>query len=260
MNAPRNVTGGPRFDRPLTTCTPHEAAVQLGLDQRDFANLIGDPAPLPKLIESIRTPLSETAANNDEPLVSLQHRRVRLLSNYFHAGWEHAEPTGWLRAAAAKRVYAAADSLPDRFGLAVFDAYRPLLLQAELFNAAYSDSDLPPGFVAEPIAELTTPPPHSTGGTIDCTLTIDGIALSLGTAFDDFTDQAWTGALETDASSAFDGSTFDRDLRRLLYWTMHQVGFVVLDCEWWHFEYGTRRWAGINGAEAIYGRADHLPR
>ncbi len=255
MNAPRNVTGGPRFDRPLTTCTPIEAMVQLDLDRHDLEILIGEQAPLPALIEPERSPLRDLAWQNDEPLVALRHRRVRLLSNYFHAGWEHAEPTGWLRASAAERVYAAASSLPHGFGLAVFDAYRPLLLQAELFDAAYADSDLPPGFVAEPIPERTTPPPHSTGGTIDCTLTIDGIALSLGTTFDDFTDRAWTAALETDASSSI-----ERDLRRLLYWTMRRAGFVVLDCEWWHFEYGTRRWAAINGAAAIYGRADHLPR
>jgi D-alanyl-D-alanine dipeptidase len=36
---------------------------------------------------------------------------------------------------------------------------------------------------------------------------------------------------------------------------MRSGGFVVLHCEWWHFEFGTRRWAAITGNAPRYGAA-----
>jgi D-alanyl-D-alanine dipeptidase len=183
-----------------------------------------------------------------EPLVPLAHRRIRVLSNYWHAGWAHAVPTTWLRAEAMERLGHAANALPDRLGLAVFDAWRPLSLQAELYDAAYAEPGLPEGYVAEPIPDPATPPPHLTGGTVDLTLTLDGTPLALGTGFDDFTDRAAAASLEAEPGPS-------RELRRLLYRTMRGAGFVVLHCEWWHFEFGTRRWAAITGNEPRYGPA-----
>ena len=72
--------------------------------------------------------------------------------------------------------------------------------------------------------------------------------LALGTDFDDFSADAHTGALESEPGVA-------RELRRLLYRTMHDAGFVVLHCEWWHFEFGTRRWAAIRSEQPRYGPA-----
>jgi D-alanyl-D-alanine dipeptidase len=132
--------------------------------------------------------------------------------------------------------------------LCVFDAWRPLPLQAELYDAVYGHPGLPPGFVSEPNPDPTTPPPHLTGGTVDCSFTLDGIPLGLGTGFDDFTASARSDALESVPGT-------DRELRRWLYWTMHDAGFVLLDCEWWHFEYGTRRWGAITGHTPMFGPA-----
>jgi zinc D-Ala-D-Ala dipeptidase len=244
--APINLTGGPRFDLPHTTQTPTEVLRAQNIE--DLTVLIGNQKPLPSFLDTAGEPVDPNLGA-DEPLEQIEHRRIRILSNYWHAGWERAQPGMQLRTEANRRLCAAAESLPERFGLAVFDAYRPLVLQAELYDAAYSDSTLPEGFVAEPIADRATPPPHSTGGTVDCTLTLDGIPLALGTDFDDFSDLAWTHAFEAQA-------TPDRELRRLLYWTMREAGFVVLHCEWWHFEFGTRRWAAITNQPARYSRAD----
>jgi D-alanyl-D-alanine dipeptidase len=36
---------------------------------------------------------------------------------------------------------------------------------------------------------------------------------------------------------------------------MASKGFVVFDGEWWHFEYGTRRWAAITGGTPRFGPA-----
>lgn len=204
---------------------------------------VADQQPLPVLTDP---PTSPVRRPDPEPLVPLTHRRIRVLSNYWHAGWHHARPTTWIRGEALDRLGHAAGALPARLGLAVFDAWRPLALQAELYEAAYGEPGLPEGYVAEPVADPSTPPPHLTGGTVDLTLTLDGTPLALGTGFDDFTPAAATDALETVPGHS-------RELRRLLVATMRSAGFVVLHCEWWHFEFGTRRWAAITGGQARYG-------
>ena len=206
---------------------------------------LADQLPLPALIDP---PAPEAPAEPGESLVPVHHRRIRVLSNYWHAGWDNALPTTWLRGEAMERLGLVADRLPDRLGLAVFDAWRPLPLQAELYAAAYAEPGLPEGYVAYPDERPTSPPPHLTGGTVDLTLTLDGTPLALGTGFDDFTDAAGAGVLETTPGVA-------RDLRRLLYTAMRSGGFVVLHCEWWHFEFGTRRWAAITGNAPRYGAA-----
>jgi D-alanyl-D-alanine dipeptidase len=91
------------------------------------------------------------------------------------------------------------------------------------------------------------PPPHSTGGTVDLTLTFEGSALALGTAFDEFSPDAHARAFE-------DQPGLNCDLRRMLYWSMSHEGFVGIRTEWWHFEFGTVRWAARTGVSAIYGR------
>jgi D-alanyl-D-alanine dipeptidase len=202
--------------------------------------------PLPQMIYPDH--LKEVIEPVDEPLVRIEHRRIRVLSSYWHARWENALPGTWLRREAMAGLAAVADTLPDRYGLAVFDAWRPLALQQEIYQAAYSDPDLPPGFVAKPSEDPATPPPHLTGGTVDLTLTIDGIPLALGTPYDDFTPAASADALE-DAPSA------ERDLRRMLFWAMRLNGFVVLADEWWHFERGTRYWAALQNQKPRYGPA-----
>lgn len=186
------------------------------------------------------------------PLCPVTGEGVVDLAAYAHAGVSQALPACMARSEVVARVHAAARRLPVGFGLAVFDAWRPITVQQTLFDIAYADPTLTPGFVTPPSSNPATPPPHLTGATVDLTLTWRGTPLSLGTAFDNFTDRAHARALE----GTLDAS---RDLRRLLYWTMRSVGFVVIDCEWWHFEYGTRRWAAIRGRDPIYGAITPSP-
>ena len=228
----------PRFDYPQLS---RPAAVVVA---ENGVSVTGE-RPLPPLIEPTLPLVTDPI---DESMVPVAHPRIRVLGNYWHAGWSHARPDCWLRADAMDRLGTVVDGLPDRWGLAVFDAWRPLALQAELYNAAYADSSLPAGFVAAPVEDPQAPPPHLTGGTVDLTLTLDGTPLALGTDFDGFTDKAAAMALE-----AVPG--VDRELRRCLYWAMQAQGFVALTFEWWHFEYGTPRWAGVTGRPAFYGPA-----
>ncbi|MFV2039721.1 MAG: M15 family metallopeptidase [Acidimicrobiales bacterium] len=229
----------PRFDEPLLTRPGAVVCAELGCQ-------VPAQLPLPAMIEADPMPLVTDPI--DETLVAVHAPGVKVLENYRRAGWSQAHTGTWLRPSVLERLGAAARSLPERWGLCVFDAWRPLPLQAELYDAAYADPDLPRGFVSEPESDPAMPPPHLTGGTIDCSLMVDGIALGLGAGFDDFTARAHADALEASPG-------IDRELRRWLYWTMRAAGFVVLDCEWWHFEFGTRRWAGITGAEPLFGPA-----
>ncbi len=205
----------------------------------------GAPPPLPVLVEP---PALAVTDPSDEPLVDLAHPRILRLSSYWHAGWTRATPRTLLRSGAAASLEVAAESLPWEWGLAVFDAWRPLDMQIELYEAAYADPSLPPGFVARPSTDPTLPPPHLTGGTVDVTLTWRGIPLELGTPFDHFGPEARADSLE-------DRPGPSRELRRVLHRAMSGAGFVVLDCEWWHYELGTGRWAAITGVEPRYGAA-----
>lgn len=205
-----------------------------------------EPSALPILSNPELTPLARAAVVNTEPLVAVTNPRVLCLEAYRNAGWEQARPGTWLRKGVARRLYSVADTLPERFGLAVFDAWRPIELQREIYDAAYKDPDLPAGFVNVPSRDPGTPPPHFTGGTVDITLTFDGRALALGTDFDGYNVSAATCSFEDRPGNI-------RTLRRLLYWSMRSQGFVVIPNEWWHFEYGTRLWSALTGQNALYG-------
>ncbi|MEE9414250.1 MAG: M15 family metallopeptidase [Acidimicrobiales bacterium] len=231
----------PSFDKPTFTVPAETVFAQR-------AESIPTQTPLPELTRTDSPPIAETS---DEALVSVEHRRIRTLANYWHGGWANAIPGTYLRTDAARRLYAAADSLPNRWGLAVFDAWRPLELQQELFDAALDNPGIEPGFMAPVSHDPATPPPHLTGGAVDLTLTFDGTPIGPGTGFDDITDRAHAAALEATLGPA-------REVRRMLYWAMRRQYFVVFTREWWHFEYGTSRWAANRNKDAKYGPAEPL--
>jgi len=228
----------PRLDEPDLTRPAAEVLDAAGTS-------VPDSRPLPALVDPPHPPVADPV---DEPLVVVDHPRIACLGNYRLAGWRHALRDCLLRAGVADRLGRVADALPVRWGLAVFDGFRPFDLQVELYEAAYADPDLPPGFFAEPDHDPATPSPHLTGGSVDLTLTVDGIPLAPGTGFDDLTSRAHAAALEGQPGP-------DRDVRRMLYHAMAAEGFVVFDGEWWHFEHGTRRWSAITGRPPRYGPA-----
>jgi D-alanyl-D-alanine dipeptidase len=204
---------------------------------------------LPPARPSLMSPTpasSGSTAWSDEPLVEVNHPRIRLFPVYWAEGWYAAQQRLLLRSSTASRLIAAASSLPAGFGLALLDAWRPLALQAALYTAAYSDPALPPGYVSPPNDDPTNPPPHLTGGAVDVTLTFDQHLLALGTQFDEFTPNAHLTAFEDMAGPV-------RDLRRLLTFTMVSNGFLPEASEWWHFEYGTRRHLEAMGGQVLYG-------
>lgn len=210
----------------------------------DFAWL----ADLPPLQVADPPDLPPAPAAEPGDLTVVAHRRIRNLAAYWHEHWPHSCATARLRPEAAQRLYRAADSLPDGFGLAVWDAWRDPALQQALHDTFYHEgSTLAPGYVSVPDPDPALCPPHASGGTVDLTLTWQHTPLALGTGFDAFRPEAHADALEGS------GPSRERNLRRLLAQAMGSAGFVVLPSEWWHWEYGTRRWAAVTGEPVRYG-------
>jgi zinc D-Ala-D-Ala dipeptidase len=126
-----------------------------------------------------------------------------------------------LRAPVAGRLARAAARLrPHRLRLLVWDCYRPLSVQREMWRL------LPrPGYVANPARGSN----HNRGAAVDLGLAAeDGRPVPLPTAFDTFSPRAHARAtgLPPDAAR-------NRDLLRE---AMEAEGFRVNPMEWWHFD------------------------
>ena len=134
---------------------------------------------------------------------------------YLHATcWLHTDA-----AAALKRAIALARELDLKFR--IFDAYRPVEAQWKLWN-----HDPNPAFLADPRRGS----PHSRGIAIDLTLVrrADGVALEMGTPFDDFSARAFHNC-----------STLAPEVRRnrcLLLGLMASAGWDHYLNEWWHYQ------------------------
>jgi D-alanyl-D-alanine dipeptidase len=108
-----------------------------------------------------------------------------------------------------------------QYGLKIWDAYRPVGVQAKLWEAS-RNSD----YVANP--EIGVGSLHSWGVAVDATL-VDSWNRPVGmpSDFDDFTPAAmWR----------YTGSSFEiLSHLRLLQYAMYRAGFWGMRTEWWHF-------------------------
>jgi D-alanyl-D-alanine dipeptidase len=162
------------------------------------------------------------------------------------------------------------------YQLAVFDAWRPVAVQAFMVNHAIRQEcearGLDPDgsgpeweavgldvgrFWAPPSLHPAAPPPHSTGAAVDLTLAdAAGQPLEMGGAIDAIgpvsePDHYALAAREEPDSEA----ALWHGRRRLLAAVMQEVGFVQHPNEWWHFSYGDQLWAWRRGLDrAYYGR------
>jgi zinc D-Ala-D-Ala dipeptidase len=123
-----------------------------------------------------------------------------------------------------------------QYGLKIWDAYRPVAVQAQLWQASHNSD-----YVANP--EIGAGSLHSWGIAVDATL-VDSWNrdVRMPTDFDDFTPAAM---------SPYMGLSFEKgghvrllnyaEVReidghvRLLKYAMHKAGFCGLRTEWWHF-------------------------
>jgi len=118
---------------------------------------------------------------------------------------------------------AAAQSILRRyqFGLKIWDAYRPVAVQAMLWQRSHNSD-----YVANP--EVGAGSLHSWGIAVDATL-VDSRTrdVRMPTDFDDFTPASMLPYM---------GSSPEiRSNLRLLRYAMHKAGFCGLRTEWWHY-------------------------
>ena len=118
---------------------------------------------------------------------------------------------------------AAAQSILRRYqyGLKIWDAYRPVGVQAVLWQASHNSD-----YVANP--EVGVGSLHSWGIAVDATL-VDSRTrdVRMPTDFDDFTPASMLPYMGSSPEIRFN--------LRLLRYAMHKAGFCGLRTEWWHY-------------------------
>lgn len=199
-----------------------------------------------------------------------------------------------VRASVLSALYtaqAAIASHQPHWQLFIFDAYRPLAVQAFManytFEQAIADRHLDPRTLSEaeraalwqevydlwapPNDNPLTPPPHSTGAAVDVTLydcqtqtcvemgsPID--ELSPRSAPDYFAQQVQAGDLNSEALALAKTADWNR---QFLAQAMLEAGFQRHPGEWWHFCLGDQMWVWLSYSlekkpipAARYGRYD----
>jgi len=193
--------------------------------------------------------------------------RQRCLLHYDIQCLEGAMRRPYMAVAAVERLNAASDFLDAsstparRLELLIWDAYRTQETQRAIFeryvrelrseqglgeDKARSEAS---GFVSLPDSVF----PHGTGGTVDLTLLVNGSPACMGTGFDEFAEHAAADWYRRNAPETTSDATAASN-RETLREAMEAGGFVVLDSEWWHFEWGTARWAREKGCAPVLDR------
>lgn len=207
----------------------------------------------------------------DEELVRASGPRLLPQPAYAARGYQSAIAEIWVRRSVAEALNRAAGLLPDGLCLILWDGWRPLSLQAELYEecrehlartvhlrgAELERETL--RFVSAPDPDPASPPPHLTGGAIDLTLGTDrGEPLPMGSDFDEFDDHASTSYYE-DLEEPTDEQLRYRVNHRLLGAVMTSAGFSNYPEEWWHYDLGNQFHHARVGGEARYGLIEALP-
>ena len=231
-------------------------------------------------------------ADPGEPLLALPPELLRLEPHpYARLGAPYgpgASPFR-LRQGVIQRLLQAQTLLQHRhpaWCLAIFDAWRPLSVQAFMVEHTISELCRQRGidpsrpstardqavtdvgrFWAPPNPDPSAPPPHSTGAAVDLTLahrTAPGthVLLAMGSEIDAIGAVSEPDHFAELAEGCPDGEQRTAFLlwhghRQALRLAMEGAGFVQHPNEWWHFSWGDQLWAWRCGADqACYGRVD----
>ena len=163
---------------------------------------------LSKMDSGIRFDLRYATTNN------FMHKRLYPVATpYLH------------REAAAALIEVQREVAAKGLGLKVYDAYRPLSVQQQMWDLIQDER-----YVSNPAVNAGR---HTRGTAVDLTL-VDrqGRELPMPTPFDDFTERAHRGAKGIPEDAARNA--------KLLEDAMVRHGFVPYPFEWWHFDY--RSW------------------
>ena len=203
-----------------------------------------------------------------EPLISIgdKHDRIVISPYYFKIGLNFSSNEIFIRESIFAKLVNALRYIPSDLFFVVWDGWRSFELQTILYNRIFQDiksqnpklcpekiQEIAIKYVSFPNKNINNPSPHSTGGSIDLTLSNKSGELAMGTDFDDFTNKASTVFYEKKTEYSKKDIEI-RNNRRLLYYAMKEVGLSNYPKEWWHFDYGNQFWAAsLTKDMAIYG-------
>ncbi len=112
---------------------------------------------------------------------------------------------------------------PQNLFLKIWDGYRPMSVQQEMWDAVQDER-----YISNPAVNKGR---HTRGTAVDLTLVdTKGKELEMPTAFDAFIPEA-----AADATTGLSQKAIDN--RTLLQKAMLAHGFILLPSEWWHFDY-----------------------
>lgn len=187
---------------------------------------------------------------SDEKLVIFRNDKVIYAPMHLFNSVDGAISNCYLREGTVEKLNKAAESLPNGYYLKIYDAWRPLLLQEELYKKnmeRFEDLEM---LISMPLRDELKGPVHTTGGSVDITIVNEkGIELNMGTKFGDYSEKSHTDYFE---------KRYPADIeivknRRLLYNIMTDAGFTNMPTKWWHYDYGNKFWAYYTKEPAKYG-------
>lgn len=252
------------FDNNLHPLQTRSTTPEKALDQ--------DAIPIQKGIEGWKNVQIHECFEKLVPLSELGCDRVVVAPAYFSAGLQGALSEAYLREGTAQRLADASKLLPAGLRIAILDAWRPLEVQASLFNQIFErNKNLHPNLsdaelvelseksAARPSEDAVAPFPHSTGGSLDVTIMDEaGNSIEMGAGFDEFSEPTPTRHFEEKIEFGQKLSATEMlalKNRRLLFHALRSVGFTNYHREWWHFDFGNQLWAVQENTTAIYGKA-----
>lgn len=177
-----------------------------------------------------------------------------------------------MRRSVYQKLLQAQNLLPSGLKFCLYEAYRSLPLQQQLFNHHYTDvknhhpqlSDddifLETIKLVSPIMNLDGSkniPPHATGAAIDVYLLDENnVAIEMGIHPKDWLSD-YDGLLSQTRS--FKISATAKKNRQIMCEVLEAVDFVNYGTEYWHWSYGDRYWAyHKNAPHALYHAREHL--
>ncbi|MBE6452929.1 MAG: hypothetical protein E7012_05535 [Alphaproteobacteria bacterium] len=200
----------------------------------------------PKLIQEIeRNILLEEINPTDGIFFNSLYTDVRTIRSYIY-----------------KLLKKAKNNLPEGYNFVIYEAYRPMYAQVELWNnivaqnhKLYPSLDinseefitLCDRYVANPYRQGSG---HQSGAAVDISLADNaGVEYDMGGCVRGFDDSAEFTCANISPQA--------RNNRQILKKALSDVGFVNYPSEWWHYSFGDRLWAKLTGSPiAIFGKLD----
>jgi len=218
--------------------------------------------------KSVGSPVNNIVlGNNNEKLTPI--REIKSYLVYEKWNFQGAMEHPFLNGTVAEKLKIAQNKLVEisktcdkKIELLVLDAYRKPETQAAIFNKyvetlLIGDPALNREMAEIKAMEYVNPPsiifPHGTGGAVDVTLLMDNKLAEMGTKFDAFTAKAAADYFRRNLPNS-EIEIIASGNREILREAMEHAGFVVLDAEWWHFEYGTHYWSIKTNEKVIFNR------